>query len=66
MDKNMEKQTVINVRLTKAQAQILHIMAQREGISNADMHRLLIHEGAEKRGLNPIGLFISRLEKDGK
>jgi hypothetical protein len=61
-----QKPYVIAFRCTKGEKTIIDIMASRENMSNSDLIRLLIREGAERRGFNPLGLInLPTLKKEG-
>ena len=53
-------------RCTPGERAAVIMMAMREGVTNADMLRMLIREGVKRRGLGHIGLIdFEQLQKGG-
>lgn len=64
--RKVTKPFVITFRATPGEKQAVLIMAKREGIPMTELVRMLIREGADKRGLNVLGLLdLPTLRKEG-
>lgn len=61
-----EKTAIISFRATPKERQAIKVMARQEGLRFSEMLRVLVREGAERRGIGPIAFVGNQITQEAQ